>query len=268
MYEYLNLDPDPGPDLDLGSELSLIKTESEDLERYTYAFITKGLTQDDFTESVLDKIDFEQVLQKNEFLDSIAEVLQKNELTDHLTHLPEDDLPLSDLKEESDNCNFDFLESDFDDLNTVNYTDQNDDSKKLKLKSKITKLHKIKPRAKSKVKEKISVVKYEEVDDISLADLIQESGVNDKLVKARQKFLKNKAKLKDRILEILDSGQFDDLGDNVKMTKEIFIKIFNRYDKCDVRMLTLKPGIKIGNLKSIIKKIVFQTILTVHSKYM
>lgn len=206
-----------------------------DTEKNTHIFITKDLNQD-IPDSMLDRIDFE-VLQKNEFLENIEEVLQKNEFKADLSRLPEDDLPLSDLKEE--NC-FNFIESDYEDDNDVSYTGS---TKKLsKPRTKVTKAHKVKPRAKRRVKVKLTDIKYEEVDDLSLADLIQKCGADDKVVKARQKFLNNKAKLKDRILAILDSGQFNDLGDNIKMTKEIFVKIFNKYDKCDIRMLTIKPG--------------------------
>lgn len=256
VYEYLHPDLRPDPDLVSDPDLipvpelrpepdpeqradQVIKTETEDLEKNHYVFITKEINnENDIPDSVLGS-DFEQ---KNEFIEKYEGVLQKDEFQENYDSrlLQEDDLPLSDLKEETDINDYSFeLDSDNDD-NDANFIIKNVTHKNIsKPKKKITK---VKSRAKS-IKSKISQVTYE--DDISLAVLIEKCGFDDKVVKARQKFLQNKAKLKERILEILESGQYDDLGDNIKMNKEIFIKIFNRYDKCDMRMLTIKPGMLI-----------------------
>lgn len=148
----------------------------------------------------------------------------KLDLQNDLPSYEKNDQELS-LKVESENvyCE-DGIFNDFDD------DDDNYEPEKKKTKTKKTKLKRItRSNSKSHLEDKL-IVKAD--DDIS-----------EKITAKRKQFSKNQTKLKDRILKLLKSGEFQDLGANVTMNEEIFLKMFEKCEKSGLRsMLPLKPG--------------------------
>lgn len=67
--------------------------------------------------------------------------------------------------------------------------------------------------------------------------------ISEKITTKKKLFTSNQVKLKERILKLLQSGEFQDLGDNVTMNEELFLKMFEKCDKSGLySMLLVKPG--------------------------
>lgn len=142
------------------------------------------------------------------------------------------------IEQDSYYCKVDVFNNDFDDND-----DDYEPGKRTTSKSKNIKSNKIRKKNKPERKTR-SMLKYRDIDEDVLS--VKEElnlDVREKIKAKRKKVFKNQTKLKDRILELLERGEFKDLGENVTMGRELFLKMFEKYPKSGLRStMSLKPG--------------------------